>query len=74
MPVKIEDAIGVVDGANQDFQTTLPYIAGTLFVFFNGQLQNDTDPDFGWSETGITMFRMTKPPLVGDLLRVYYNY
>lgn len=44
---RFETPSGAIDGVNTTFTTLVPYIAGTLAVYRNGQLQ-DTDC---WTET-----------------------
>lgn len=67
----VEDAIGVVNGLNTNFQTPSVYQSGTLRVFLNGQLIRDTDSD-GPTETGADTFDLGLPPLTGDTVRVRY--
>jgi hypothetical protein len=68
---RIEDAIGVIDGVNKDFTTSLDYTAGTLNVWVNGVLVRQQDDD-GWNETGANSFSMKEAPRLGDTLRVFY--
>lgn len=67
----LEDAIGVVDGVNQYFSTSMDYTPGTLQVWINGILVRPQDAD-GFIETGSNTFQMKEVPMVGDLLRVFY--
>jgi hypothetical protein len=71
--VKIEDAIGTVDGTNKDFQTSIPYVPGSLEVFVNGVLNRNQDID-GWTESLPKSFRMKEAPDPPDRLRVFYRW
>jgi hypothetical protein len=71
-----ELAIGTIDGLNQDFSTSLPYEAGTLWVSPDGILV-DPSHDDGWTETDPVAgtFRMKIAPRGGarpDTLMVQY--
>lgn len=68
-----ETAIGVVDGINTIFFTSLPYLPGTTAVFLNGLLLEPTLVD-GWLEIapGLGQFQMKEPPRTTDVVRVYY--
>ena len=68
MAARKELAVGVVDGLNAVFSTSLSYVAGTVVAFRNGQeLAADTveltGNDFSF---GIT-------PITGDVVSVYYR-
>lgn len=58
---------------NAVFTTTVPYIAGTLAVYLNGQLKRQ-DLDDGWLETspGTGVFTMKEVPLAGDVVQCFY--
>lgn len=71
-PVTAE-AIGVIDGANVDFNTPVAYYPGTLFVFLNGQLLPQDDELQGPIELGGTSFRLPVPPVTDDRLHVWFH-
>ena len=68
MATKFEEGIGTVDGVNVTFYTSVPYQAGTLSYFLNGQLKGKDDDD-GWFETDPTTGRvdLKEAPLPGDV-------
>lgn len=84
--LRLERAIGVVDGVNQDFSAPSAYISGTLNVFRNGQLLDRTANN-GWIELAPAegTFRMKVAPLgtnpgapaiagdPGDLIDIVYQ-
>lgn len=63
-----EQASGVVDGVNTDFWTSLPYTAGTLAVFLDGQLLKNAE----WVEAGGNVFSLVSPPLLSSEVQVFY--
>lgn len=65
-----ETPTGLVNGSNQAYDTAEPYIAGTLQVFLNGQLQALT---INYTETDSNTFTMVTAPLTDDTLRVTYQ-
>jgi hypothetical protein len=67
-PPVTEQAIGVIDGANQGFKTSKPYVAGTLFAYYNGQLQQKSCV----TELGGKDFDFEIAPEVEDTLQVRY--
>jgi hypothetical protein len=69
----LEAAIGDIDGDNDTFQTSEAYTTGTVRVYHNGLLlQQSALPDEGVTELGGVDFRVVPTPLVGDTLHVYY--
>lgn len=68
----LEPAIGVVDGANVAFETSVAYWPGTLRVYLNGQLIHEADDD-GPVETGGRTFTVGRPPVPGDILDAWYR-
>jgi hypothetical protein len=72
MSLIVEDAIGIVDGVNREFDTSVAYNTGSLEVFVNGILARRQDDD-GWIEKGGTRFEMKESPYIGDLLKVAYR-
>ena len=81
MSGRLDQALGTVDGVNQDFATPAPYAPGTLVVFKNGR-QLSRDLDNGWTEVdpAAGTFRMKLPPVApetiddpGDILFCYYD-
>lgn len=69
MSLKQEDAIGEVDGVNDEFETSIGYVPGSLDTFVDGILEKDAH-----TELGGKLFRMNEIPLVGEILRVIYLY
>ena len=68
----LAEAIGTIDGVNDEFQTPSPYFAGTLFAYLNGQLLAQDDDD-GPIELGTNQVRMRIAPRDGDVLHFYYD-
>ena len=80
---RLEQAIGVVNGINLDFEVPVAYMSGSLVVFRNGQ-QLKRELDNGWIETDPTTgkFQMKIAPLApypgslddcGDIIFAYFN-
>lgn len=67
IPEFIRPVVGVVDGANQDFETESDYVPGSLVISLNGQLKR-ADFDDGWLEMGGKKLQMKMAPKVGDVL------
>ena len=61
--LKREVPVGTVDGANVNFNTSRPYISGTLMVYLNGLCL--TPPD-DFSEGVGTAFTMVQAPSNAD--------
>lgn len=70
--VRLESAVGVVNGVNVTFNTVLPYLSSSLEVFVNGMLRRNQDQD-GWVETGANEFQLKEAPQVGDRVTVFYK-
>lgn len=70
--MKMEDAIGETNDLNDLFETTIPYIQGSLKVFLNGVLARRQDQD-GWAEVPPKKFRMHEVPKSQDKIRVVYK-
>lgn len=68
-----ENASGTIDGSNVLFSTAFAYTAGSLAVFLNGQLKNQSGPD-GWTETSPSAgtFQLDVAPLGTDVVQVFY--
>jgi hypothetical protein len=70
---RFEPVTGTVDGVNKLFRTFVPYTAGTLAVFLNGQLLKQEHND-GWVENdpwrGYFSYKIA--PLTGDVPQVFY--
>ena len=64
----IEEAIGPVDGANAFFATSGTYVPGTVFIFYNGDIQTKDCV----IELGGTSFQTDFIPLVDDIIQVRY--
>lgn len=71
----IEPLHGLVDGTNVIFETNVPYLAGSVRVFVNGQLKTKALQD-GWVELGGKKIRMLEAPKAfprfPDVLQAYY--
>jgi hypothetical protein len=70
---RLEVPSGAVNGTNQAFTTSVPYTAGTLSVWINGQLKRQ-DLEDGWAETSPTtgVFTMGVAPKTGDIIQVFF--
>lgn len=72
---RIEIAVGVIDGVNPTFYTpTVPYLAGSVRYYLNGQLQTDdcvieVNPQSG--EVRVDGNGQI-PPRVGDVVQLFY--
>lgn len=73
MVTVIEVPSGAIDGVNTAFQTSKPYLPGSLYYFLNGQLKRP-DLDDGFVETDPTAgkFQVKEAPLTDDVVQVYY--
>jgi hypothetical protein len=71
VPVKLETAIGTVDGVNAEFQTSLDYEPSQLRVFFDGVLIKRVFDD-GFFELYNRTFQLKSPPPLGTKLSVFY--
>lgn len=69
---RIEVATGAVNGVNTVFQTSAPYIPGSVRVFLNGQLKRE-DFDDGWIELGYDKVALKIPPELGDSVQTYFR-
>jgi hypothetical protein len=67
----IEKLQGAVNDINVTFETSRPYITGSVKVFRNGLVGLEPLTD-GWSELGGTRVRLDEVPKTGDILQVYY--
>jgi len=67
----IEVMAGAVNGVNVVFQTSAPYVPGSVRVFVNGQLKRADFAD-GWIELGYDKVRLALAPVVGDVLQAYF--
>lgn len=67
----IEVMLGAVNGVNDVFQTSVPYVSGSVRVFVNGQLKRADFVD-GWIELGYDKVRLALAPEVGDALQAYF--
>jgi len=71
LPYIKEDAIGIINGINKIFFTTVSYKSNSLSIFLNGQLQSKGS-SFNWTENGLNKFTLTEAPLIGDKIKVGY--
>lgn len=69
---RIEVPAGVVNGINAVFQTSLPYVPGSVRVFLNGQLKREDFAD-GWIELGYDKVALKIPPVPGDTVQTYFR-
>jgi len=69
----VNEAIGVIDGANVDFQTAVAYQPGTVWLFFNGQLIPRENDDGGLIELGGVDVRLKRAPVVGDRIHFWFH-
>jgi hypothetical protein len=67
----IERLSGVINGYNVVFETSRPYVPGSLKVFHNGLLGLEELVD-GWVELGNGRIRLKEIPREGDILQAYY--
>ena len=67
----IEFLKGPVNGSNRLFETSCPYLGGSVRLFLNGQL-NTKDLKDGWVELGESKIRLETAPRVGDVIQAYY--
>lgn len=65
--VKIEDAIGAVDGVNTDFAAPEPFSAGSVVSVVNGIAEPVQ------SVLGPSSVRLSRAPGVGDVVRLQYE-
>lgn len=68
----LEVPTGDIDGVNDYYETSVAYTPGTLWVFRDGQLIQDTDED-GWTELGGKSFRVKRLYYPGDRIAVWYS-
>lgn len=69
---RIEVLGGGVNGVNNVFQTSSPYVPGSVRIFLNGQLKRADFAD-GWIELGYDKVQLALPPLVGDVVQAYFR-
>lgn len=69
----IEEAIGVVDGVNTDFDTPVAYQSGTVWLFLNGQLIPRENDDGRVIELGGTSVRLSQAPRAGDRVHLWFH-
>jgi len=69
---RIEQAVGAVDGANVEFDTTASYHAGSTKLAINGVFKEPSDDD-GWVEAGGTRVTLKLPPQTGDVIQIAYR-
>jgi len=70
--VKLEAAIGVINGSNKEFSTSMGYAPGSLEVYVNGLILRRQDDD-GWTETGDFTYELKEAPQLGDTVSHYYR-
>lgn len=74
MSNKFVEAIGSIDGINRDFETSTPYVAGTLNAFRNGCLVTKVlDDGFDEIDPNAGTFRMKVAPELDDTLFCFYG-
>lgn len=72
IPALIQVATGTIDGVNTVFETSADYVTGSVQVFLNGQLKR-VDLEDGWVELGGKKVKLNEPPIVGDVVQIYYR-
>lgn len=65
--VKIEDAIGVVDGVNKIFSAPEPFVPGSIVSILNGVAEPVQ------SELTTTSVRLLRAPVEGEVVRLQYE-
>lgn len=68
----LEIPTGDIDGINDYYETSVAYTPGTLWVYRDGQLIEESDDD-GWYETGGKGFRVKRVFQPGDRIAVWYS-
>jgi hypothetical protein len=70
----IEKAIGAIDGVNDQFTTSKPYVSGNIHITYNGLLVLENCDD-GWIPTNPATgeFQLRFVPRVGDIIQVIYE-
>jgi len=74
---RFEVPSGIIDGVNNLFTVSMPYGAGTIAVFINGQLM-ERSLDDGWFETDPSAGSVTlkEPPrssgVCPDVIQIFY--
>jgi hypothetical protein len=71
MTSKIESAVETPDGTRSVFNTTTPYVAGSVIVFVNG-LGSVATADNGWIELSGTQVQLKITPKAIDTVSFYY--
>jgi hypothetical protein len=67
----IEKLSGVVNGFNTIFETSHHYVAGSVRIFVNGNVNEASGPD-GWKELGTNRISLKEIPRPTDILQAYY--
>ena len=67
------EAIGAIDGVNDEFDTTVAYTPGTVFCYLNGQLLPRTDGLAPLTEQGGTRVKLGDPPKTNDRLHFWFQ-
>lgn|SRR4030042_5584135 len=68
----LAEAVGIIDGVNVDFDTTAPYVVGSVYAFLNGVLVQQSG-DEGPIEMGGTAVRMRVAPKLRDTLHFVFQ-
>jgi hypothetical protein len=69
----IRNLVGVTDGANRTFTTPTKYVSDSIKIIINGQLYEDSDDNFGWTEIDDETIELTIAPINGDILQAFYQ-
>lgn len=65
------DISGVRDGSNQYFTLSLPFVAGSTKVYYNG-VRQQRGSSLDYTEIGTTQIKVDLPPVSDDKLMVEY--
>ena len=67
------DAVGVIDGLNDEFDTIVAYTPGTVFAYLNGQLLPRDDGLAPLTELGGTRVRLGEAPRTNDRVHFWFQ-
>ena len=67
----IERLSGTINGFNTIFETSRPYVAGSVKVFINGLLGEGSLVD-GWTEQGGKIIKLKSAPRPEEIVQAYY--
>lgn len=72
---RVEIPSGAINGTNRTFVTSVPYRAGSLALYLNGQLREKSNTADGYTETDPATGTLTlvEAPRAGELVQVAYE-